>query len=129
MILHNGEPPPDQIHLYELVAYARGYPIYQKKEPDMAKVTATQILKDAADLKERKSKDYQGGRWTEEDYFPFGHQSFCHMIHTKYMRMMSVVEQETTNFESLEDTLIDMINYAAMYAAWIENQKEDTDAS
>lgn len=91
----------------------------------MAKVTATQILKDAAALKEAKSKDYQGGRWTEEDYFPFGHQSFMHMIHTKYMRMMSVAEQQDVNFESLEDTLIDMINYAAMYAAWIENQKDN----
>ena len=124
MILYNGIPPDEIIDQYELIGHARGYPIYQKKEPySMSKVTATQILKDAAELKERKSKDYQGGRWTEEDYFPFGHQSFCHMIHTKYMRMMSVVEQEETNFESLEDTLIDLINYSAMYAAWIENQK------
>lgn len=92
----------------------------------MAKVTATQVMQDAIALKEAKSKDYQGGRWTEEDYFPFGHQSFMHMIHTKYMRMMSVADRpDDINFESLEDTLIDMINYAAMYAAWIENQKDN----
>ena len=91
----------------------------------MAKVTATQIMKDAIDLKERKSQDYQGGRWTEEDYFPFGHQSYMHMIHTKYLRMRSVMDQETTNFESLEDTLIDMINYCAMYCAWLENNKDE----
>ena len=89
----------------------------------MAKTTAIQILKDAADLKQRKSEDYQGGRWSEEDYFPFGHQSYMHMIHTKYLRMRSVMDQNNPNFESLEDTLIDMINYCAMYAAWLENER------
>ena len=43
--------------------------------------------------------------------------------------MVSVAEQEDTNFESLEDSLIDMINYCAMYGAWVENQRlEDQDA-
>ena len=91
----------------------------------MAKTTAIQILKDAAALKELKSKDYQGGKWTEEDYFPFGDQSYMHMIHTKYLRMRNIMEAEETNFESLEDTLIDMINYCAMYAAWLENRNAD----
>ena len=89
----------------------------------MAKVTAIQVMKDAIALKEKKSKDYQGGLWTEEDYFPFGHESYLHMIHTKYLRIRSVAEQENTNFESLEDSLIDMINYCAMYGAWVENQR------
>ena len=91
----------------------------------MAKVTAVQILKDAADLKEKKSKDYQGGKWTEEDYFPFGHESYIHMLWTKMLRLRSVVERDDNevNFESAEDTLVDMINYAAMYAAWMENEK------
>lgn len=91
----------------------------------MAKVDAIQIMKDAITLKERKSKDYQGGLWTEEDYFPFGHQSYLHMIHTKYLRIRSVAGQDNTNFESLEDSLVDMINYCAMYAAWLENERMD----
>ena len=93
----------------------------------MAKTTAVQIMQEAIDLKLRKSKDYQGGRWQEEDYFPFGHKSYLHMIHTKYLRIMNVSEQEATNFESLEDSLIDMINYCAMYAAWLENEKVKKD--
>ena len=84
---------------------------------------AEDILLKAAELKRRKSEDYQGSQFTEADYFPFGHQSFIQMLHTKYLRMRSVVEQENQNFESLEDTLIDMISYAAMYAAWLENEK------
>ena len=85
---------------------------------------AEDILQEVAELKARKSADYQGSAWTEDDYFPFGHQSFIQMLHTKYLRMRSVVEQEDTNYESLEDTLIDMIAYSAMYAAWIRRQNE-----
>jgi hypothetical protein len=91
----------------------------------MAKMTAVQILREAAELKELKSKDYQGGQFSEEDYFPFGHKSYIHMLHTKMLRIRSVAEQENTNFESLEDSLIDLCNYAAMYAAWTVNKKED----
>lgn len=90
----------------------------------MSKTSAVDIMKAAIELKERKSKDYQGSQFTEEDYFPFGDLSFLHMIHTKYLRIRSVAEQESTNFESLEDSLIDMINYCAMYAAWCKNNKE-----
>ena len=89
-------------------------------------ITAVDIMKEAIALKERKSKDYQGSQFTEADYFPFGHISFIHMLHTKMLRIRSVAEQEgNQNFESLTDSLIDMINYSAMYAAWVENQQAD----
>jgi hypothetical protein len=85
--------------------------------------TAIDIMKEAIELKERKSKDYQGSQFTEEDYFPFGHHSYIHMLHTKMLRIRSVAEQDgSQNFESLTDSLIDMINYASMYAAWVDNQ-------
>ena len=95
------------------------------KEKPMAKVTAIQILKDAADLKERKSKDYQGGMWSEEDYFPFGNESYIHMMWTKMLRIRNVAEKDDVNFESLTDSLVDMINYAAMFAAYLENKGND----
>lgn len=102
------------------------FPKKKRKEPTMAKVTAVQILHEAAELKEQKSKDYQGGTWTEEDYFPFGETSYVHMIHTKYLRMRNIVEgEQVTNFEALEDTLVDMAVYCAMFAAYLENKKND----
>jgi len=102
------------------------FSINNKKGTNMAKVTAVQILIEAAELKEQKSKDYQGGKWSEEDYFPFGDQSYIHMIHTKYLRMRNIAEgDQETNFEALEDTLIDMAVYCAMYAAYLENKKND----
>lgn len=102
------------------------FPKKKRKGPTMAKVTAVQILHEAAELKEQKSKDYQGGTWTEEDYFPFGETSYVHMIHTKYLRMRNIVEgEQVTNFEALEDTLVDMAVYCAMFAAYLENKKND----
>ena len=89
--------------------------------------TAIDIMKEAIALKERKSIDYQGSKWTEEEYFPFEDQSYMHMIHTKYLRMRNVMESKDVNFESLDDTLIDMINYAAMYAAFLRNRSSAAD--
>lgn len=90
----------------------------------MAKMTALKILEEAAALKQQKSKDYQGSQFEEEDYFPFGDLSYMQMVHTKYLRMRSVLNSGNPNFESLEDSLIDMINYCAMWAAYIVNKEQ-----
>ena len=47
-----------------------------------SEITASNVLREAADLKDLKSKDYQGSTWSEDDYFPFGAQSYIHMILT-----------------------------------------------
>lgn len=84
---------------------------------------AAAILKEAAELKVAKSKDYQGGKWTEKDYFPFGDTSYIHMMWTKMLRIRSVAEdRKEVNFESLEDSLLDMINYSAMYIAYLRDK-------
>ncbi len=89
----------------------------------MEKITAKTVMMEAIALKDRKSQDYQGGKWTEEDYFPFGDLSYMHMIHTKYLRMRNIMDKDVVNFEGMEDSLVDMINYCAMYSAYIQNQK------
>ena len=83
---------------------------------------AAEILKEAADLKVKKSKDYQSGMWSEKDYFPFGDTSYIHMMWTKMLRIRSVAEKKDVNFESLEDSLLDMINYSAMYIAFLRSK-------
>ena len=94
----------------------------------MADKTAVEVLREAAELKELKSKDYQGGKWKESDYFPFGHQSYIHMLWTKILRIRNIAEgDQETNFESLEDSLKDLSVYSAMYAAWVMNEKAAQD--
>ena len=88
-------------------------------------ITAEQLLKNAAELKKKKSEDYQGGTWSESDYFPYKEKSYSHMLHTKYLRMRNLVDSDRkTNFEALDDTLIDMAVYACMFAAYLKNQKK-----
>lgn len=70
----------------------------------------------------KKSADYNGDskHYTLSNYFPFGTASYAQMIHTKSMRILSVAEKElnqkTSNFESLQDSALDMINYAMFLA-------------
>lgn len=69
----------------------------------------------------KKSADYNSGsKHYLSNYFPFGTASYAQMIHTKSMRIIAVAEKElnqkTANFESLQDSALDMINYAAFLA-------------
>tara|TARA_X000001382_G_scaffold72512_1_gene50559 strand:+ start:852 stop:1229 length:378 start_codon:yes stop_codon:yes gene_type:complete len=91
------------------------------------KIKAQDVLLQAAKLKDLKEADYQDSSITESDYFPFGHESYIQMIWTKMMRIRSVAETKNSkpNFESLSDSLVDIINYAAMYSAWLQNTGQD----
>jgi len=60
-------------------------------------ITAEQLLKEAAELKKKKSEDYQGGTWAESDYFPYKEKSYSHMLHTKYLRMRNLVDSNQKN--------------------------------
>jgi hypothetical protein len=81
----------------------------------------------AYEILEEKSLDYQGKPETECDparseYFPFGDESYLHMIHTKFERIKATYKSDTTQFESTLDSVYDMINYLAFYAAYLEKQ-------
>lgn len=88
----------------------------------------------------RKSSDYQNkkSKIVQADYYPRGVLSILDIIHTKYLRATSLLEaaQEaeargedrlTPNYESLEDTFLDMINYAAFAAAWCAGEIDGQD--
>ena len=77
-------------------------------------------------LMDRKSLDYN--KTTEADparveYFPFGTKSYLTMIHTKSRRMLQIAEKDNPNFEKMEDSVLDMINYCAFFYAYLEEQK------
>lgn len=78
---------------------------------------------------ETKSMDYNGMTDAECDpartvYFPFGDASYLHMIHTKFERI-KMTHMSQTNHESTLDSVYDMINYLAFYAAWLERNGGD----
>ena len=86
------------------------------------------ILLEAADIQERKGQDYNNAVSSVEqaDYYPRGVISILDIINAKYLRMVSVLETMQAggkvNFESVEDSALDMINYASFVVAYMRGQ-------
>lgn len=83
------------------------------------------ILMEAAQLQERKGQDYQNplSRVRQADHYPRGVYTILDTINGKMLRMYSVLETMEqggkVNFESVEDSAIDMINYASFLVAYM----------
>lgn len=85
------------------------------------------ILHECADLQLKKSNDYQNPNSTirQADYYPRGIASILDIIHAKTLRMRSVLEamendpNYSPNFESIEDSAKDLINYSSFLAAYV----------
>ena len=83
----------------------------------------------AMELATRKSQDYQSSFVKLESYFPFADKSYIQMLNVKVLRLISLAEGKTPNFESMQDTVLDLINYAVFYLDYLEKQRcmnEDT---
>jgi len=97
------------------------------------------VLQEAAQLQIKKSNDYQNpnSRIRQADYYPRGFASILDIMNAKVLRMMSVLEamendpNYNPNFESLEDSCIDLLNYCSFGAAYlrggIDGQQPDRD--
>ena len=86
------------------------------------------ILLEAADIQEKKGQDYNNAasRVTQADYYPNGVYSILDICQAKVLRMYSVLDTMQAggnpNFESIEDSAIDLINYASFVAAYVRGQ-------
>ncbi len=97
------------------------------------------VLQQAAEIQTRKSNDYQNpnSRIKQADYYPRGCASILDVMNGKILRIQSVMEamendpEYKPNFESMEDSAIDLINYASFFVSYmrggIEGQSEDRD--
>ena len=95
------------------------------------------VLEECIVLQKRKARDYQNpySTVTRADYYPRGVFTIHDIMHAKMLRMKSVMEamyhDETykENFESLEDSAKDLINYASFFISYcrgkLEGQRED----
>jgi hypothetical protein len=86
------------------------------------------ILMEAAQLQERKGQDYQNplSRVRQADHYPRGVYTILDTINGKMLRMYSVLETMEqggkVNFESVEDSAIDTINYASFLVAYMRGE-------
>lgn len=84
------------------------------------------VLEECIHLQRAKSKDYQNpnSRIKQADYYRHGIDSIQELIWTKTLRLESLIAaaRETghePNFEGLQDTYKDLINYASFAVSWL----------
>lgn len=105
----------------------------------MTERSSVNVLRECIDLQNKKSNDYQNPNSSikQADYYPNGCMTLLDTIQAKVLRMRSVMEAMVNdpnynpNFESLEDSAKDLINYASFFVAYsrgqVDGQKPDRD--
>lgn len=100
---------------------------------------SVKVLQECIDLQRKKSNDYQNpnSKIKQADYYPSGCLTILEIMHAKMLRMRSVMEAMQNdpnykqNFESLEDSAKDLINYASFFVAYsrgkVDGQDPDRD--
>jgi len=85
------------------------------------------VLQECAELQSKKSEDYQNpnSNVKQADHYRRGVDSIHDTMHGKMLRAQSLLESgNTANFESLEDTYKDLINYASFAVSYIRGKME-----
>ena len=79
----------------------------------MNKMRYLELINPAIEIVVKKGEDYGNDTLGFKSYFPFGFKSYTQMLHVKTQRLVSLAQTDhEPNFESVQDTLKDMINYA-----------------
>ena len=93
------------------------------------------VLQECAELQTKKGNDYQNpnSRIKQADYYPQGVATLLDIVNAKMLRMRSVVEamqndpEYNPNFESVEDSAKDMINYCSFIIEYCRGQMQGQD--
>ena len=97
-----------------------------------AQKESIKVLQECAELQIKKSQDYNNpdSRIHQTMYYPRGVATILDIVWAKVLRMYSVVEgmeNDPTykpNFESLEDTYKDIINYCSFAVSYMRGKME-----
>ena len=89
----------------------------------MHKAKYLALIEPAITLVDRKGQDYNNNSVALEDYFPFGDYSYQQMMHMKLLRMRSTLGNPSPNYDSLMDSVLDLLNYTVFYLDYL-NQKD-----
>ena len=103
----------------------------------MIEKESLKVLKECAELQIKKSNDYQNpnSRIKQADYYPRGVLTILDIVYAKVLRMYSVIEamegdeNYQQNFESIEDSAKDLINYSSFIAAYCRGGIEGQDGT
>jgi len=82
---------------------------------------SVKVLQECIELQNKKGDDYQSSKSSvrQADYYPRGLETLYDIVWAKMLRVRSVLDKgESANFESIEDSFKDLINYASFAVAW-----------
>jgi hypothetical protein len=99
---------------------------------------SVKVLVECIHLQLKKGRDYQSTISTVKqfDYYPSGVRTIHEIMHTKMTRLKSLIEKfeaagAEPNFESIEDSLKDLINYSSFAVSCarhkMDGQPQNTD--
>ena len=91
---------------------------------------SVRVLSECIDLQRRKSRDYQNpnSNVVQAQHYRRGVDSIHDIINGKVLRAQSLLESGSDpNFESLEDTYKDIINYCSFAVSWLRGKMEGQD--
>ena len=102
-----------------------------------AQKESIKVLQECAELQIKKSQDYNNpdSRIHQTMYYPRGVATILDIVWAKVLRMYSVVEgmendpSYNPNFESLEDSAKDLINYSSFIVAYCRQGIDGQDGS
>lgn len=114
-----GWEPPDHSWLLSFSLFDLK-DLHRLRELEDQREVISPVWMELQELRELKGKDYNDVPGGRDAYFPFGHLSYAHMVHTKNLRLQSLLgamqKGRPINFEGLYDTIKDLVNYATYYA-------------
>lgn len=96
---------------------------------------SVKVLHECIDLQNKKSNDYQNSASSVKQamHYRRGVDTIHDMLHQKMLRALSLIEAAhgptatTPNFESLEDTYKDIINYASFAVSYMRGKMDGQD--
>jgi len=93
-------------------------------------VESVKVLNECVELQRKKSKDYQSAASSvrQADYYPSGCRTIWDIMHGKMLRLKSLMEADAEpNFEGIEDSAKDLINYASFFVSYARGRMEGQD--
>lgn len=99
---------------------------------ELNNLESIKVLQECMDLQVRKSQDYQNpnSNVTQAMHYRRGIDTIHDVLQGKLYRAQSLLEAgraEEANFESLEDTYLDMINYASFAVTYLRGKMRGQD--
>ena len=99
----------------------------EMKLKSLVKKESVEVLKECIELQNKKSQDHQSkeSNETQSMHYPRGVDSIHDIIQGKCYRAQSLLESGgDPNFESLEDTYKDIINYCSFAVSYMRGKME-----